>query len=110
MSSNNKGLQWVWRDKDIVIINDSTHTVYVTFGNQYPSSAVGVGCLIVYPVRVSMVTLSYYTDNRDLESVCIQSDGSWATSVIKMVHPSCYTKDCELNTGCIRRRVVRKPY
>jgi hypothetical protein len=104
------GLQWIWGDKEIIIINRSRHPVYITPDGSCPIFAVNTGCWTVYPFTGGGVSMSYYTDTRDLRSVCIRANGSWATSVTKMVHPSCYTKDREMKVQSISRRNAGKPY
>ena len=100
------GLWWIWMSQEIYVFNGTKHVVQVTFGAG-PVCAVDIGTGSVFPVtmKTSMVTLSYYTDARDLKSIVLRDSGSWTTSLTPMVAASCYTKDRQPETSaCVRRR------
>lgn len=105
---NNCGLKWVWSDMEIEIRNGSRNVVYVTLDDPYSYSAVDIGGWTVYHItqKTTMVTLSYYTKDRDLQTICIKTNGSWTTSVAKMARSSCYTNDRELKDMCIKHRKI----
>jgi hypothetical protein len=103
---NNCGLKWVWGDMEIEILNGSRNIVYVTLDDPYSYSAVGIGGWTVYHItqKTTIVTLSYYTKDRDLQTICMKTNGSCTTSMAKMVRSICYTNDRELKDMCITRR------
>ena len=100
------GMWWIWTRRELYVYNGSKHVVQVAFGAG-PVCAVGIGTGSVFPVtmKTCMVTLSYYTDTRDLMSIVLRDSGSWTTSLTPMVAPSCYTKDRQTRMeACVRRR------
>ena len=103
------GLWWVWTRRELYVFNGTKHVVQVEFGDPAPVKAVDIGTGSVFPVtmKTCMVTLSYYTDTRDLMSIVLRDSGSWTTSLTPMVAPSCYTKDRQMLKACIRRRMSR---
>lgn len=101
------GLWWIWMSQELYVFNGSKHVVQVEFGDPAPVCAVDIGTGSLFPVtmKTCMVTLSYYTDTRDLKSIVLRESGSWTTSLTPMVPPSCYTKDRQTRMGaCVRRR------
>jgi hypothetical protein len=75
--------------------NGLKHVVRVDLGDSAPTAAIGMGGWSVHQVTMEsrMVTLSFYTDTRDLMSIFLWDSGSWTVSITPMVPPSCYTKD-----------------
>ncbi len=88
--------------------NASTSTVYVIADDPYSHCALDIGCCTVCPItrNTGMITLSHYIKDRNLRTIHMKTNGSWTTSVAKMVKPSRYTKDRELKDVRIRRRQV----
>jgi hypothetical protein len=99
------GLSWEWTRRELYVSNRTKHVIHVDLGDSGPICAVDIGTWSVFPITMEthMVTLSYYTDTRDLMRVFVCDSGSWSTSLTPMVPPSCYTND--RRTGaCIQRR------
>ena len=100
------GLWWVWT-KYLYVFNGTKHVIHVELGDMPPVRALDIGIGSMFPItaKTSMITLSYYTDTRDLMSVFVRDSGSWTTRLTPMIPPSCYTKDRRIMIGtCIRRR------
>ena len=98
------GLWWVWT-QELYVFNGTKHVIYVALDDSGPviSLYIGTGSVLAITMKTHMVTLSYYTDTRDLMSVFVRDNGSWATSLTPMVPPSCYTNDRRMG-ACIQRR------
>lgn len=100
------GLWWVWT-KQLYVFNGTKRVIQVELGDLPPVRALDIGIGSMFPItaKTSMITLSYYTDTRDLMSVFVHHNGSWTTRLTPMIPPSCYTKDRRMMMGtCIRRR------
>ena len=99
------GLWWEWTHK-LYVFNGTNHVVRVDLGDSKPICAVDIGVGISFPItlKTRMVTLSYYTDTRDLMSVFVWDNGSWTTSLTPMVPPSCCTNDRQMFTCVLRNR------
>ncbi len=82
----------MWARGEIYSFNGSKHVVEVRVdGNSLQPIAVDIGCWGVHEndeiiIETSMVTLSYYTDTRDLKSIFLLDNGSWTSSITSMVH------------------------
>jgi hypothetical protein len=89
------GLRWRLTRGELYVFNGSKHAIYVSLGDGISACDKGVGGVYVYQITVetSLVTLSYYTDSRDLMSIFLRDDGNWTASLTPMVPPSCYTMD-----------------
>jgi hypothetical protein len=101
------GLWWEWTYK-LYVFNGTKHVVYVCLNDSAPSVGVDIGTGISFPItkKTRMVTLSYYTDTRDLMSVFVRDNGSWTTRLIPMVPPSCCTNDRQMLTCILRNRKI----
>jgi hypothetical protein len=99
------GLWWIWMRQELYVFNGTKHAIYVELGDSTPVCGMDIGTGSVFPVtpETRMVTLSYYTDTRDLMSVFVRDSGNWTTSLTPMVPPSCFTNDRQMG-ACIRRR------
>ncbi len=98
-------LCWMWMRQELYVFNGTKHAIRVELSDSSPVRGIDIGTGSVFPVtpETRMVTLSYYTDTRDLMSVLVRDSGSWTTSLTPMVPPSCYTNDRQMR-ACIRRR------
>jgi hypothetical protein len=105
MNSLNGLTWWVWTHK-LYVFNWTKHVVRVDLGDSTPLGAVDIGTGGVFPItmKASTVTLSYYTDTRDLMSVFVWDSGSWTTSLTPMVAPICCTNDRQMLTRNLRNR------
>ena len=99
------GLWWVWIRQEIYVFNGTKHVIQVARGDSAPVCAMDIGTESVFPVTLETrtVTLSYYTDTRDLMSILVRDSGTWTTSLTPMVPPSCYTNDRQMG-ACIQQR------
>ena len=99
------GLWWEWTYK-LYVFNGTNHVVRVDLGDSKPICAVDIGVGISFPItlKTRMVTLSYYTDTRDLMSVFVQGNGCWTTKLTPMVPPSCCTHDRQMFTCVLWNR------
>jgi len=79
--------------------------VYVRLNDSGPLVGLDIGIGATFPVtlKTRMVTLSYYTDTRDLFSVFVQDNGHWTTKLTPMVLPSCYTKDRQMGACTVKK-------
>ena len=102
------GLWWEWTRK-LYVFNGTKHVVYVCLNDSGPLAGLDTGVGIRFPVTLEtrMVTLSYYTDTRDLFSVFVWDNGSWTTKLTPMVPPSCYTSDRRTGAVCTLQKHVR---
>ena len=103
------GLEWEWTHK-LYVFNGTKHVVYVCLNDSGPLVGLDTGVGIRFPItmKTHMVTLSYYTDRRDLFSVFVQCDGSWTTKLTPMVLPSCYTKDRQTRVCTLKKTARRR--
>ncbi len=62
------GLWWVWTRRELYVFNGTKHVIQVELGDSAPVCCVDIGTGSVFPItmKTRMVTLSYYTDTRDL--------------------------------------------
>ena len=111
-SNNLLGLEWKWRYGELYIFNGSKYTIFVSFpdgGVSLPSLAVGGVKVYQITTETNLVTLSYYTEKRDLMIIFLRDTGSWTTTFTPMLPSSCYTND-RWGAGLMtltRRRVWR---
>jgi hypothetical protein len=98
------GLWWVWTHT-LYVFNGTKHVVYVCMNDLGHWAAVDIGTGISFPItkKTRTVTLSYYTDTRDLFSVFVQDNGHWTTKLTPMVLPSCYTNDRWMRTRTLKK-------
>ncbi len=93
-SNNLLGLEWKWTYGELYIFNGSKYTIFVSPGGVSLRS-LGMGEVKVYQIttETSLVTLSYYTEKRDLMIIFLRDTGSWTTTFTPMLPSSCYTND-----------------
>ena len=98
------GLWWIWTSK-LYVFNGTKHVVYVCMNDSGHWAGLETGAGNIFPVTLEtrMVTLSYYTDTRDLFSVFVQDNGHWTTKLTPMVLPSCYTNDRWMETPTLKK-------
>jgi hypothetical protein len=103
------GLCWEWTRK-LYVFNGTKHVVYVRLNDSGPLVGLDTGVGIRFPVTLETrtVTLSYYTDTRDLFSVFVQDNGSWTTNLTPMVPPSCYTNDRQKGMFTLKKTAGRR--
>jgi hypothetical protein len=99
------GLWWVWT-RGLYVFNGTKHVVYVCMNDSGHWAGLDTGIGSMFPVTLDtrMVTLSHYTDTRDLFSVFVQDNGRWTTKLTPMVQPSCYTKDRQMETCTLKKK------
>jgi hypothetical protein len=99
------GLGWEWTRRELYVSNRTKHVIHVDLGDSAPICAVDIGTWSVFPITMQthMVTLSYYTDTRDLFSVFVQDNGRWTTKLTPMVLSSCYTNDRWMGTRALKK-------